>query len=54
MTSPKRQHCGNLISFGCGESADELATQGLAEEIHFWVDPAVWGSGDRAFHGRQV
>ena len=19
-----------------------------------WVNPAVWGSGDRAFHGRQV
>jgi hypothetical protein len=22
-------------------------------EIDFWVNPAVWGSGDRAFHGRQ-
>jgi dihydrofolate reductase len=31
-----------------------LATDGLADEIHFWVNPAVWGSGDRAFHGRQV
>ncbi len=50
----KRQHRGNLISFGCGELAYELATQGLADEIHFWVNPAVWGSGDRAFHGRQV
>jgi dihydrofolate reductase len=50
----KRQHRGNLISFGCGELASELATQGLADEIHFWVNPVVWGSGDRAFHGRQV
>lgn len=50
----KRQHRGNLISFGCGELAYELATRGLADEIHFWVNPAVWGSGDRAFHGRQV
>src|SRR6266511_2879804 len=50
----KRQHRGNLISFGCGELAYELATQGLADETHFWVNPAVWGSGDRAFHGRQV
>ena len=40
--------------FGCGELAYELAKQGLADEIHFWVNPAVWGSGDRAFHGRQI
>lgn len=50
----KRQHRGNLISFGCGGLAYELATQGLADEVHFWVQPAVWGSGERAFHGRQV
>jgi dihydrofolate reductase len=50
----KRQHRGNLISFGCGELAYDLATQGLADEIHFWVQPAVWGDGDRVFHGRQV
>jgi dihydrofolate reductase len=54
VTSLKAQHRGNLISFGCGELAYELATRGLADEIHFWVGPAVWGSGDRAFHGRQV
>jgi dihydrofolate reductase len=50
----KQQHRGNLISFGCGELAYELVRLGLVDEIHFWVDPAVWGSGDRAFHGRQV
>jgi dihydrofolate reductase len=54
VTSLKRQHRGNLISFGCGELAYELASRGLADEIHFWVNPVVWGSGDRAFHGRQV
>ena len=54
VTSLKARHRGNLISFGCGELAYELAKQGLADEIHFWVNPAVWGSGDRAFHGRQV
>jgi dihydrofolate reductase len=54
VASLKRQHRGNLISFGCGELAYELATRGLADEIHFWVNPAVWGSGDRAFHGRQL
>jgi dihydrofolate reductase len=53
VTSLKAQHRGNLISC-CGELAYELATRGLADEIHFWVNPAVWGSGDRAFHGRQV
>lgn len=31
-----------------------LGLERLADEIHFWVDPAVWGGGDRAFHGRQV
>jgi dihydrofolate reductase len=54
VTILKAQHRGNLISFGCGEFAYELAKQGLADEIHFWVDPVVWGGGDRAFHGRQV
>jgi dihydrofolate reductase len=50
----KRQHRGNLISFGCGELAYELVSQGLADEVHFWVQPVVWGSGDRAFHDHQV
>ncbi|MFN8518742.1 MAG: dihydrofolate reductase family protein [Chloroflexota bacterium] len=50
----KRRHRGNLLSFGCGELAYELVKGGLVDEVHFWVDPAVWGSGDRAFHGRQV
>lgn len=54
VTSLKARHRGNLISFGCGGLAYELAKQGLADEIHFWVNPAVWGSGDRPFHGRQV
>ena len=54
VASLKSRHRGNLISFGCGELAYELATQGLADEIHLWVNPAVWGSGDHAFHGRQV
>ncbi len=54
VTSLKRQHRGNLISFGCGELAYDLATQGLADEVHFWVQPVVWGDGERAFGGRQV
>ena len=54
VTSLKAQHRGNLISFGCDAFANELAKQELVDEIHFWVDPAVWGTGDRPFHGRQV
>ena len=50
----KEQHRGNLLSFGCGGLAYDLVKLGLVDEIHFWVDPAVWGSGDRPFHGRQV
>jgi dihydrofolate reductase len=54
VASLKRQHRGNLLSFGCGELAYDLARHGLADEIHFWVQPAVWGEGERAFHGGQV
>ncbi len=54
VTSLKARHRGNLISFGCGELAYELAKQGLADEIHFWVNPTVWSSGDRPFLGRRV
>jgi len=50
----KRRHRGNLISFGCGELAYELAVRGVVDEIHFWVQPVVWGDGERAFGGRQV
>jgi dihydrofolate reductase len=50
----KRRHRGNLISFGCGELAYDLATLGLADEVHFWVQPVVIGEGERAFHGREV
>jgi dihydrofolate reductase len=54
VASLKRHHRGNLLSFGCGELALELVRHGLVDEVHFWVDPAVWGSGERAFHGGQV
>jgi dihydrofolate reductase len=39
VTSLKAQHRGNLISFGCGELAYELAKQGLADEIHSGSTP---------------
>jgi dihydrofolate reductase len=54
VESLKRQHRGNLLSFGCGELAYDLVAEGLADEIHLWVQPVVWGSGDRLFDGRHV
>jgi dihydrofolate reductase len=54
VTGAKAHHRGNLISFGCGELAYELVTRGLVDEVHLWVQPVVWGEGERAFHGRQV
>lgn len=50
----KERHRGNLLSFGAGGLAYELVSRGLVDEIHFWVDPAIWGDGERAFHGRRV
>jgi dihydrofolate reductase len=44
VTSLKARHRGNLISFGCGELAYELAKQGLADEIHFWINPGSGGA----------
>jgi dihydrofolate reductase len=48
----KRQHRGNILSYGCGELAHFLATNGLLDEIHFWVHPIVWGGGVRPFEAR--
>jgi dihydrofolate reductase len=46
----KAEH--NLLSYGMGELAHQLATQGIADEFRFWVHPAVWGGdGARPFAG---
>ncbi|HEX5860539.1 MAG TPA: dihydrofolate reductase family protein [Nocardioides sp.] len=47
----KADHAGNLLSYGCGELAFELVRHGLADEVHFWVHPVVWGERSRPFHG---
>ena len=54
LTVLKKRHRGNLISFGAGGLARELVNRGLVDEIHFWVDPAVWGEGQRPFDGTRV
>jgi dihydrofolate reductase len=47
----KRQHRGNLVSYGCGELAYNLVKLGLVDEIRFWIHPSVFGGGARPFHG---
>jgi dihydrofolate reductase len=43
----KRQHTGNLLSYGFGGLAHYLAGQGVLDEIRFWLHPMVWGDGQR-------
>lgn len=47
----KEQHTGNLISYGCGSLAFALVSQGVVDELHFWVHPVVWHEPHRPFHG---
>jgi dihydrofolate reductase len=51
VSSLKQEHDGNLLVYGCGALAYQLARHGLVDEIRFWVHPMVWGSGIRPFHG---
>jgi dihydrofolate reductase len=44
---------GDLILIGCGELARNLLTAGLIDELRFWLHPAVWGAGERPFHGEE-
>ncbi len=40
---------GQLVSYGCGELAGDLARRGLVDEVRLWLHPVVWGQGTRAF-----
>jgi dihydrofolate reductase len=42
---------GLLIAVGAGELAHALTTQGLVDELWFWVSPYLWASGPRIFDG---
>jgi dihydrofolate reductase len=44
---------GDLFMSGCGELARNLLAAGLIDELMFWIHPAVWGQGERPFHGDQ-
>ncbi|MGZ4430374.1 MAG: dihydrofolate reductase family protein [Gaiellales bacterium] len=47
----KQRSDGHLLSYGCGELAHQLVTDGLVDELRFWVNPVAWGAGTRPFHG---
>ena len=41
----------DLLVYGCGELARSLLAAALVDELRFWVDPAVWGRGERPLQG---
>ena len=45
---------GDVIVSGCGELARNLLTEGLVDEVRFWVHPVVWGEGARPFQTEKV
>ncbi len=50
----KAQVQGQLLVYGCGELADDLARRGLVDEVRLWLHPVVWGDGARAFHAGRL
>jgi len=40
---------GDLIVYGCGQLANDLARSGLVDEVRFWLHPYVWGAEVRPF-----
>ena len=49
----KAEH-GDLFMVGWGELARTLLSQGLVDELRFWVHPAVAGKGVKPFGGDKV
>jgi dihydrofolate reductase len=50
----KEEVPGQLILYGCGELANDLARRGLVDEVRLWLHPIVWGDGVRAFHAGEL
>jgi dihydrofolate reductase len=50
----KEELAGDLLMVGCGELARHLVNEGVVDELRFWVHPAVWGGGERPFHGEET
>ncbi len=51
VASLKAELPSDLLMYGCGELARSLLAAGVVDEFRFWIHPAVWGVGDRAFQG---
>jgi dihydrofolate reductase len=45
----KARHDRTLIVSGAGELAHDLITQGLVDELWFWISPYLWTPGPRIF-----
>ena len=54
VTELKHELGGNLLSYGCGQLASELARRGVVDEVRLWVHPIVWGDGVRPFHAGKL
>ena len=50
----KEELPGQLLVYGCGELASDLARRGLIDEVRLWLHPVVWGDGVRAFHAGEL
>lgn len=46
----KAETDGTLVSTGGGELAAGLVEAGLVDELRLFVNPVVWGPGQRLFH----
>lgn len=47
----KDQDGGNILKFGTGSLSHALLDAKLVDEYHFWIFPAVAGTGERLFDG---
>lgn len=48
----KAETDGTLVSTGGGELAASLIEAGLVDELRLFLNPVVWGPGQRLFHER--
>jgi len=50
----KEETPDQLIVYGCGELANDLARRGLVDEVRLWVHPIAWGDGVRVFQAGEL
>lgn len=50
----KAQDGGHILKFGTGALSNTLLDRGLVDEYHFWIFPAVAGTGARLFEGLDI